>query len=454
MATRTTAGELARLLNSLTAGVYVLDEDRRIVFCNRALAAWVGREPNELMDQRCEYRPPDDLSNVAAAAAGLCPPPDVLAGIERRGTVTAFRAGTIVRRQADFIHLAETGASRPVLVVVAGEDSSDGAADATSPVESESLHALTTEFRREFAAKYQIDRLIGNSPAMRRVRAQVLLAGSSAAPVSIYGPPGSGKQFVAKAIHYRRYNADAGLAPLDCAVVGAEALTSTLTLLSAKDQARTTPGGSTLLLRELDKLPADAQAILAEHLAGSRSVRVIATSTRPLFEAISTDNFRQDLAHQLTTLEIELVPLAKRIEDLPLVAQMLIEQLNAGSEKQIAGLAPEVLDHLALLPWPRNIDELAEMLTEAQARAAGPEITLADLPDRARLAAGAVRHSRRGDESIVLDDFLSQIERELIERAIARAKGNKSQAARLLGLTRPKLYRRLIQLGMIFESES
>ena len=98
--------------------------------------------------------------------------------------------------------------------------------------------------------------------------------------------------------------------------------------------------------------------------------------------------------------------------------------------------------------WPGNLDELALAVREAHAQAAGTAITPRDLPKRIHLAADAARWPRRPDQPIDLVQTLQRVETELINRALERAKGNKSRAAELLGLTRPRLYRRLVQLGL------
>ena len=103
---------------------------------------------------------------------------------------------------------------------------------------------------------------------------------------------------------------------------------------------------------------------------------------------------------------------------------------------------------MAAYSWPGNIDELAAVVREAFEKAGGPDIALADLPQRIFLAAAASRQPRRAPQPIVLPDVLADIERQLIQRALRLAKGNKAKAARLLGLTRPRLYRRMVQLGL------
>jgi DNA-binding NtrC family response regulator len=140
--------------------------------------------------------------------------------------------------------------------------------------------------------------------------------------------------------------------------------------------------------------------------------------------------------------------LAERRADIPLLAQAFVEERNARGPKQRSGFSPAALDRLDSYHWPGNLDELAEVVREAHERSAGPEILPDDLPKRIELALDAAARPRRREERIVVDEFLAQIERELIERALAQSKGNKAKAARLLGVTRPRLYRRMVQLGL------
>ncbi len=120
---------------------------------------------------------------------------------------------------------------------------------------------------------------------------------------------------------------------------------------------------------------------------------------------------------------------------------MFLEELNAApgektGAKQLRGFSPEAIDQLAAYAWPGNIDELASIVRQAYDKAEGQEITPADLPERIYLAAHATRHARRPPQPIELERVLADIESELIARAMRLAKGNKTKAARLLGLTR------------------
>jgi DNA-binding NtrC family response regulator len=106
------------------------------------------------------------------------------------------------------------------------------------------------------------------------------------------------------------------------------------------------------------------------------------------------------------------------------------------------------MDLIAAHGWPGNVEELAQVVQAATAHAAGPLVQPTDLPDNFHLALHATAHAPRDDEAIRLDDFLAEIEKELLQRALAKARGNKSKAAELLGINRGRLLRRLVQLGL------
>jgi DNA-binding NtrC family response regulator len=288
---------------------------------------------------------------------------------------------------------------------------------------------------------------------MRRARAQVELAAGSRASVTVVGPPGSGRQRIAAAIHYARGAERTGsLVPLACPVLGAELVRSAVAALAAGKIAGSAAPQSTLLLNDADQLAVEFQAELAATLS-SRSFpwRLIATARQPLDALVRRGEFHDGLASVLGTLVIELAPLAERREDLPLLAQLLLEDLNARSTKQLGGFLPEALDLMDAYPWPGNVDELAQVVAEAHKRAGGLRIGVADLPEKIRVVTDAAARPRPQDETVPLDGFLARVERELIRRALAKARGNKAKAARMLGMTRPRLYRRMVQLGLVEE---
>jgi len=494
---RINATELARLLNSAAQPIYVLDDELTVVFLNRACREWLGAAAEGLPGRRCAYHSSLTVAGPDAVAAGLCPPPQVSNGqavvanvsyraedgrlAERRARFLPLgigpergceKMGTGTSPDTDLARIAHVGSepvpifSQPqsVLGIIALVDAADQppAADDdgsrtadTAEAGPIALHGHISRFRQEAAARYGADRLIGNGPAMRLARRQVELAVGSRCSVLLVGLPGSGRQHLAAAIHYGSNAALSGasaagpLIPLDCSLLGADLLDSTIAALNRVNARGESPGQCTLLLNRVDELSADVQTELAIIL-GRRppALRLLATAAQPLAELARHKKFRDDLAAMLSTIVVELPPLAQRRDDLRLLTQLFLEEANAAGSRQIGGFSAAALDRLDAYAWPGNLDELAEVVAQSHRRAAGPEIGLEDLPEKLHLAAQAAAHPRRTEETIVLDEYLARVERELIRRALARVKGNKARAARLLGMTRPRLYRRMVQLGL------
>jgi DNA-binding NtrC family response regulator len=160
-------------------------------------------------------------------------------------------------------------------------------------------------------------------------------------------------------------------------------------------------------------------------------------------DAISTE-----LVDVLSTITIQLPRLADRLEDLPILAQFCLESCNERSPKQVGSFRSDALDLLMLYSWPGEVEQIKEVIAAAHNACSSHQILPADLPAVIHHAANAATHVRRQPERIVLDDLLAAIEMEAVVRALAQSRGNKSEAAELLGMTRPRFYRRLVQLGL------
>lgn len=445
---RASINALGKLLSAAAEPFYVVAADGRIVFVNELCASWVGVEAKEIVGTRCRYSA--SVEEAATVAAGLCPPPEAFAG--KRMTAPCVLPGPPPGGPCETEFLPLLASDGTWLIVAAIRTAPAAAQTESSPAAA--LHARLQHYRQKLAMRYHIDRLLGDSPDIGRVRAQAKLAAASAASVLIIGPPGSRREPLGRTIHFGDASRPAGpLVPLACPLLDAELLRAALRSLSRSKPGEQRP--ATLLLNDVDLLPGGAQTDLSRALSGGRfAARVVSTARSPLTRLAEQGKFPADLACLLSTLTIELPALADRLSDLPLLAQWYVEQANARSDKQLGGCSPEVLDRLANHRWSNDLAELEEVLAAAHARARGPLIGLQDLPPRLTLAAQASARPARPDEIIALEDYLAKIEHELIVRALKRAKGNKTKAARLLGMTRPRFYRRLVQLGLAEEAPS
>ncbi|MDX1947397.1 MAG: helix-turn-helix domain-containing protein [Pirellulaceae bacterium] len=445
------ARALIRALDGAATPVYLLDGQRRIVYGNPAFSAWLGRPAEELAGVRCDYHASGEVGGSVEQAAGLCPPPDAFAGRLAAGMVARIGAGDrLDQRPARFVPLAGEGLAGLLIVVdpLAGVGPAEqGDAAQLAP---QWLHTLLQQLRGELGRRFHIGQLVGQSDPLRRVREQVRIAIAARTRVLVVGPPGSGREHVARTIHYGQPAASIGpLVPIDCPIVNAEHMQATLTAVLRRQADANTERPPAALLLDVDRLRPDAQQELAGFLLlPGVELHTLATARFPLQRLAARGKFRRDVAYALSTLTIALPPLKSRGADVPLLAQFFLEEFNAQGNKQLAGFAPPALDKLLAYDWPGNVDELALLVREACQRATGPLVATADLPERLHLAAGALAHPPREVESIQLDDFLADIERELLQRALRTARGNKSKAAQLLGISRGRLLRRLAQLGL------
>ncbi len=206
--------------------------------------------------------------------------------------------------------------------------------------ESQELHLQLQRFRQQRILRIGAASVVGVTPAARRAAAQAELAAATRVNVLILGPPGSGRRRLAEAIHLSGYGGRKGeslLVPLECSLLDADLVQSTLRAAAAV----ATSDGGTLLLCDADRLPLEAQAAVAAALSPSSSPwRAIATAAAPLVELAPRGLIREDLAAMLSTITIELPPLSTRRDDVPLLAQALLEEQNGRGGKQLGGFAP------------------------------------------------------------------------------------------------------------------
>lgn len=450
-ATRTA---LASLFDGAPSPLYVVDDRRRIVFCNQAFCHWIGHTAEQLVGQECHYHS-QPTTGIARVCAALCPPPESLAGQFRSGTVAIpVTEDRHKYRSALFVPLTYSTADSPGVVVVIADADLPETGDRNTDLlsardEAHDWHQRLRRHRETWPLRFAIEHVVGTSPIMRRVQQQIGIAVSSPHPILIWGPPGSGREHVARTIHGHGQAATqrSPLTPLACPLLDADLLTSTVQSFIQRCAELKLERPGALLLLEADQLRPDAQTALWEFMqVHELELHFLATSRQPLIELSQRQKFRTDLAFALSILEIELKPLQERREDIPLLAQHILEQCNAAGKRQLGGFTREALDALSIYEWPKNIDELAAAIRHAHHVAQGALVGLTDLPEQIHLAQQAAAHPQRTLAPIDLEGFLRDMEQRLIQQALRHTKGNKSKACQLLGMQRARLLRRLAAL--------
>jgi two-component system, NtrC family, response regulator AtoC len=326
----------------------------------------------------------------------------------------------------------------------------------------------TTRLRREVktlrasqAQPYGFSRIVGESPALRAVKALLQkVAGSPASTVLLTGESGTGKDLAAKVIHYNSSRASKPFMNITCSALPESLLESELfghergAFTGADRQKRglfEMADGGTVFLDEIGEMVPALQAKLLRFLeektfkrVGGVSdirvdVRVISATNRNLQDEVRQGRFREDLFYRLNVLPIALPPLRERVEDIPKLVEFYVDAYNAEFKKRIKGVAPEAMRQLERYPWPGNIRELRNAVERAMLLAEGETLTAEDL---AGAAAGPVRLSDRVELPAAGID-LEQLERSLLIQALHRTGWNQTRAATLLGLNRDQIRYRI-----------
>jgi transcriptional regulator with PAS, ATPase and Fis domain len=286
--------------------------------------------------------------------------------------------------------------------------------------------------------------------------------------VLLGGESGVGKDLIARAIHQHSRRSNGPFIKINCTTIPENLLESELFgyekgaftgAINSKPGKFELADKGTIFLDEIGDVPPSIQVKLLnvlqerqfERLGGTRTVKVdvrlVAATNRDLRAALEQGTFRQDLYYRLNVVPLSIPPLREHKEDLPYLVDHFIAKFAPGSEKHITGIAPQALDRLVQFHWPGNVRELENIIERAVAYSAGPLLTLEDI----HLDIIPSKNANGGLPFLPEGMSLDQWEDEIVKEALRRAAGNKSQAARLLGLSRNALRYRLAKIGVADE---
>ncbi len=311
-------------------------------------------------------------------------------------------------------------------------------------------------------------RLLGESPPMRALRAQIQKLARSQAPVYISGESGSGKELVARLIHEQGPRRERAFVPVNCGAIPSELMESEFFghkkgsftgAVEDKQGLFQAANGGSLFLDEVADLPLTMQVKLlrviqekaVRAVGGQQEVvvdtRILCATHKDLAAEVAAGRFRQDLYYRLNVIELRVPPLRERREDIPLLADVMLKRLNEGIGLPPVKLDGPALEKLKSYRFPGNVRELENMLERAYTLCEGDVICANDL----RLA-DAAPAGENGDASLAqidnIEDYLEDVERKLIMQALEETRWNRTAAAQRLGLSFRSMRYRLKKLGI------
>lgn len=304
--------------------------------------------------------------------------------------------------------------------------------------------AALAEAKQAIRLRLGSSQLIGHGARHGRLLEQIATARLTTTPVLVVGEPGTGKNLVANLIHEGRADRSAPRYVLDLAAFPSQEIDQWLF-----DAERLAIGAPTIVLKESSLFPRDLQAKLVEEIRKPGGPRVLLTCSVEPDLALQDGRWREDFYFAMTALVIRLAPLRERIDEIPLLAQHFLEDANRRNPQHFADLTLDAVEALTAYDWPGNVRELATVVNSSHNLSKDREIFSTDLPPQIRGEyASAIVPQALPVSSTPLDEWLINVERRLIENALKNARNNKSRAAELLEISRPRLHRRIKELGL------
>jgi two-component system response regulator AtoC len=334
-------------------------------------------------------------------------------------------------------------------------------------LDTRELRAEVRRLKQVVADTRRFDEMIGASAAMQKVFALIDQVAETDATVLITGESGTGKEMVARALHKRSKRAAGPFIAINCAAMPESLLESEL-FGHAKgaftDAKASRPGlfaqasGGTLFLDEIGEMSLALQPKLLRALQERRvrpvggetevdfDVRLVAATNRDLEEMVENKHFREDLFYRINVIHVPLPPLRARGGDVLVLAQHFVQHYAAVFDKKVAGLSSAAAERISAYAWPGNVRELQNCVERAVALARFEEVAVEDLPEK-------IRAYSKSHVVIATDDPtdlvpLEEVEKRYILRVLEAHGGNRTEAAKTLGLDRKTLYRKLLRWGV------
>lgn len=319
--------------------------------------------------------------------------------------------------------------------------------------------------RREVQKELDASPIVGKSAAMKRVFDTIMTVAGTDSTVLITGKSGTGKELVARAIHYNSRRRERPFVALNCGAIPEALIESELFghkrgsftgAIADKVGYFKAAEGGTLFLDEVSEMPVNLQVKLLRAIeqreitpVGTSSplgidTRFLASTNRELQKEVEAGRFREDLYYRLNVVEIHLPPLSERKEDIPLLVEHFITKYRTELRKNVHGIDAEVMRSLISHAWKGEVRELSNIIERAMIFSKGDFVTMGDLPEFFR---GPSRIDFP-DDNKSLQQAMNELEKTYIERVLRKHNFDKEKTAAILGISLPTLYRRIKELGI------
>ncbi len=332
-------------------------------------------------------------------------------------------------------------------------------------LEVRALRDENRQLKEQLGRRYEYDNIIGRSEPMQEIFATIERVAPTRATVLLAGESGVGKDLIARAIHFHSPRRDRPMVKINCSSIPENLMESELFgyekgaftgAVASKPGKFEQADTGTVFLDEIGDVPGPIQVKLLRILQereferlGSNTtrhtdVRVIAATNQDLRAALEQGTFREDLYYRLNVVPMNIPPLRERKQDIPTLANHFIQKLAPDSGSEVESITSAAMEKLMGYHWPGNVRELENVIERSLVLCRGKQLDIEDIKLENAPRPRAQNETHFLPEGMTLDQY----EQELIREALRRADGNKSQAARLLGLTRNALRYRLTQMGL------
>ena len=436
------------VIDTMMDGLMVVDPEGVIISINKAMESITGYSKDELLGQSCAILDCDTCFGTRAEGH------DKYCALFKEGQVSR-RKCMLRKKDGKPLYVHKNAA------VLKDSDGRviGGVETLTDITEVVSKDRVITRLRRELSGKDGFKGILGTSPPMQQIFDLISSAAQSEASVIIYGDSGTGKELVAAAIHKLGVRRKGPFIKVNCAALSESLLESELFghvkgAFTGADRTRMgrfeAANGGDIFLDEIGDLPLSTQVKLlrvlqekeiekvGDHRPISIDVRILAATNKDLNTLMEEGLFRQDLYYRIGVIPIILPPLRERREDIPLLVESFINRIRLKTDKPISGMSRAALELLIAYDWPGNVRELMNVIEYAFVLCSEGEIMPKHLPAKVSGQTMSTVPRRR-----VFQQLDANEERRRLMEALTAAGGNKSEAARTLGISRVTLWKRL-----------